>query len=94
MLFLLLQVDMRIMQCQADLQEAKTNLRKHLGQLVYLQNLAKVSWPSPFTQSGQPCRERKRERVGEWKRERGWAREAGERERCTNHEHKFFFPLP
>ena len=34
---------MHILQCRSDLQEAKTNLWKYLGQLVYLQNLAKVS---------------------------------------------------
>ena len=34
---------MHILDCHADLQEAKTNLRKYLGQLVYLQNLGKVS---------------------------------------------------
>ena len=33
---------MHILNCHADLHEAKTNLRKYLGQLVYLQNLAKV----------------------------------------------------
>ena len=33
---------MHVAQCENDLQEAKADLRKHLGQLVYLQNLAKV----------------------------------------------------